>query len=755
MATTIENFVLQIKAVGTETISRVQSAMKNLADQTAKTQNSLDDVGGKLNQFASQLGPVPAGVDQLAGSLGRLGGAGGVIGAVAVGFTALGLKAINMADELDDLSSATGISAGSLDNFKFSLMAAGGTVDSYSKFATKLSDSVGEAALGNEKLQKTFQTLGVYVTDANGNLRSNDIILRDVLKSLKTIEDPAIRAALATQLLGKEAAKIDWTNVTAIGDAIKDADVKRLAAYRAEMDKLGQTAGGILISKFGQLAQVINEMAAKKPEDGSVLDVLMTPANIGAGYARLNNLRKQMEDALAGGMAPADVAQENQRLLNRTGGGGTFGATPEATLKAVQANEDRIAQSRIEANRQAQLKISAETTAESLLVANQRQAIDIKADESILNARINLASDLAKERLSIFSQERLTDAQKEAAYQAKRLELESKTSKEIAGIRAQAAAAAQQARLAADAKTYSAYQAEREQIAKEQADEQTRINNIIKGANDLVNAYKQTAQETLKRSSLELQLEGLTERQKKAALEAFNIKREEARLLEQIANIKDLPYEERVKQEERINELTAVRLSMLENNATREEQLRQDFVAGWETAYNQFVENTMNANQQARDSFGTLTRGFEDSIVRFVQTGKLSFRGLFNDLIAQATRVAANRLLVSILGGLGGGGGGAGFLASLFGGPKAAGGPVEAGKAYVVGEKGPELFMPKSGGNIVPNHELGGSTNVTNVNYSIQAVDASSFRSLVARDPEFIFNVTEKGRRQLPVRSRR
>ena len=42
----------------------------------------------------------------------------------------------------------------------------------------------------------------------------------------------------------------------------------------------------------------------------------------------------------------------------------------------------------------------------------------------------------------------------------------------------------------------------------------------------------------------------------------------------------------------------------------------------------------------------------------------------------------------------------------------AAGGPVAGGKSYIVGERGPELFTPKSSGMITANHELGGSTNV-------------------------------------------
>ena len=41
-----------------------------------------------------------------------------------------------------------------------------------------------------------------------------------------------------------------------------------------------------------------------------------------------------------------------------------------------------------------------------------------------------------------------------------------------------------------------------------------------------------------------------------------------------------------------------------------------------------------------------------------------------------------------------------------FGGGKASGGPVSSGKAFLVGEKGPEIFVPSERGNIVPNDQL-------------------------------------------------
>ena len=64
--------------------------------------------------------------------------------------------------------------------------------------------------------------------------------------------------------------------------------------------------------------------------------------------------------------------------------------------------------------------------------------------------------------------------------------------------------------------------------------------------------------------------------------------------------------------------------------------------------------------------------------------------------------------------------GGGGLLGSIF---KASGGPVKGGSPYIVGEKGPELFVPNSHGNIVPNNEMGGGSNiVVNVDASGSSV---------------------------------
>src|SRR5690606_26601251 len=55
-------------------------------------------------------------------------------------------------------------------------------------------------------------------------------------------------------------------------------------------------------------------------------------------------------------------------------------------------------------------------------------------------------------------------------------------------------------------------------------------------------------------------------------------------------------------------------------------------------------------------------------------------------------------------------GAGLSALGGLFGGGRAAGGPVMAGTTYLVGERGPEVFTPKTSGHITPSHAMGGVT---------------------------------------------
>ena len=100
-------------------------------------------------------------------------------------------------------------------------------------------------------------------------------------------------------------------------------------------------------------------------------------------------------------------------------------------------------------------------------------------------------------------------------------------------------------------------------------------------------------------------------------------------------------------------------------------------------------------------------RVLENALVRALRTGKLGFEDLKRIALSAMAEIAAAAIRSGVGAMLGGGkGGGVGatlgsLLGAIAGAPgKAIGGPVAPGRPYLVGERGPELFVPTASGRI-------------------------------------------------------
>jgi phage-related minor tail protein len=101
---------------------------------------------------------------------------------------------------------------------------------------------------------------------------------------------------------------------------------------------------------------------------------------------------------------------------------------------------------------------------------------------------------------------------------------------------------------------------------------------------------------------------------------------------------------------------------------------------------------------------------FEDNVASVLDGSKSigdAIEDMVDDFIAQLARMAAQNFADSLFGEPGQSGGGKfgdwlGNFFSMFGGGKAAGGPVMSGVPYLVGEQGPELMVPSSSGTVIP-----------------------------------------------------
>ena len=171
------------------------------------------------------------------------------------------------------------------------------------------------------------------------------------------------------------------------------------------------------------------------------------------------------------------------------------------------------------------------------------------------------------------------------------------------------------------------------------------------------------------------------------------------------------------------------------------------FKYGITEALMEFRDQVENSAAYGTDLFNTMTQGWEDAFVKFAETGKLSFKDLFKSLMVEIIKMQANKLFLALFGGAGS------VFGSLFAGLFHNGGNIPAGKFGIAGERGPEIITgPASVMSTNDTSSLMGNRG-TSVNYTINAVDSQSFEMALARDPSFVFAVTEAGRRKLPGRA--
>jgi lambda family phage tail tape measure protein len=178
-----------------------------------------------------------------------------------------------------------------------------------------------------------------------------------------------------------------------------------------------------------------------------------------------------------------------------------------------------------------------------------------------------------------------------------------------------------------------------------------------------------------------------------------------------------------------------------EQIVTESQKQRESFSYGWQSAFNQYAENATTAADTGAKAFNTVVGTMDSALDTFVKKGKLNFHSLaqsiIQDLLSMQLKMQANRMFASLpgLGSLFGGGGvnigtqsGADMMQAF-----ADGGDPPVGQASLVGERGPELFIPKSAGTIIPNNQLGGMGGTTNnvTNYNISAIDTKSFEDRI------------------------
>ena len=192
-----------------------------------------------------------------------------------------------------------------------------------------------------------------------------------------------------------------------------------------------------------------------------------------------------------------------------------------------------------------------------------------------------------------------------------------------------------------------------------------------------------------------------------------------------------------------------------------EEARRKSFMSGFEEAARQFAVDAENYGRLGADMFTSAIGNMNSAIDTFARTGEFSFkqftRSVIQDIMAMILKFQAMQLVMMSMRAMGfggfmpfqmsGGGGGVSFAA--------AGGEIDG--PTIVGENGPELFIPQRRGTVIPNMQATSMGGGQTINYngpyiqSMNAIDTQSATQFLSRNKQAVWSANQSAQRSLPM----
>lgn len=676
-----------------------------LEADSLKFQKELDAAKRKLSSFEGSA-------SKTAKQVGKVLGAAAV--AAAAGLAVMVKRSIDLADDMSKAAQKIGVTTESLSQMRYAADLAGVAAASLDKSLLKLNRAMSEATItSTSKAAMAFKALGVEVQNADGSLRSSDAVFDDLADKMSGMRDGATKTALAMDIFGKSGA--DLIPLLNGGSAA-------MAEARAEADALGQTIDG----KAAKAAEQFNDNLSRlsKVMSGAVLQATQSLIPLMANMsdelvktAKDTDAMKRSSDslvtgfrllisaailikgafqtigvAIAGGAAAMDQfrskssvdAFANPFAIIRDSVVGLFKDDVPAASAAMDTLEQSFSDIKSQMERDGQLIDKVWSDAVSGAEAAAAGTTDSAADiASALTGMGDAAKAAASEQASAMS----TIVGMVQALQQQTATFEAGEGAVIRYRIAQGDLAATFAAAGAGAEQYKAQLiALTDQLETQRA------------ATEATAKHQQVFDDVMAQGKA-------TTEAMRTPLEAYQ------------STIADLN-------------------SQLSVGAINQETYNRAVAAAGES----FDKAQKGASEWTDSLSGILSHAGEniqDSLADFLfdpfADGTKSMAEKFSEMLRKmAAEIAAATIMKSFFNALTGGvpgqaGGIAGGIASLFGGARANGGPVSGGTPYLVGERGPELIVPGSSGNVMNARETAGLGG-TSVTMNVMTPDADSFR---------------------------
>lgn len=662
-----------------------------------------------------------------------------LIGLGALGLTSFFVNqvkgAIDLADELNKLSQRTGFSAESLSQWRYAAKLADVSNETLSKSVRDLNKSIAQGLAGDKEKLANFSALGITLRDTSGKVKTTEQVMLDIADAFSKTDDAQGKVEVGSKLMGRAAEEMI---------PLLNGGSAAIKALKDEAEKMGLT----ISTDFAKQSEEFNDNITRMQVSAQKLAITMG----GEFVTGMSKAMTAMSNAVMQGSKLAGVIAFIQTFLtgdDRYKAQSNVIADTEKLLELETAIAN-AGKSPLMQNRLIVLKAEAERIRERLGLSRSYLAV-LDAEEE-QNKKASTAADAARAAGARIRAPGSGSAAPESVYdklidrikaktEAERIETQigrELTEHEKFAIGIMAEAEKSKSKLTAAQKSaVEAALAEVKVLTDANALRKSEFDAamaIAKARQDARNAEYKAGQDLVTQATED------NNARNKTAREMLDNIRFETTLLKMTA----------VEREQ------AIAMRDLERSGIREG------TQAWEEYAVAIKEATGNkaALQEQADDARRLGDSIEDGIMNGFRKGKSLADIFLDELKAQFAKTvlrpiispiaaAGNDMLGQIFKGMSGGAGGlqaafsgtslgsSGFGTGLaygnmdLGGFFADGGRPPMGKASVVGERGPELFVPDSAGTIIPNGAMGGGGTTIAPVYNIR-VDARSDQAAVA-----------------------
>jgi hypothetical protein len=705
-------------------------------------------------------------------------------GIVATAFAATSAALTRVADEIDDVAKANDVTIDTILRLNNALEQSGGSAENAGKMLSSFSSFIEKAAGGSKEAQDRLKNLGISLEDLAS--LPVDQLFRRVVQGLADIDDALIRAGAGKDIFGKAFNTVsirdfneELENAASVSDRTS-AGIRELAEANDMMAKSARQLGVTIMSELGgpfkTLLEYIQQL--KDTDDllikflrglvnhviGSIgtlaffgkvaLDALTglgqaASAIIAGNFTQLSKIWEQTKEKFAN-----DFAQYKQFVadLNKSSYGEKSVEIPKSTQRAV-----------IDAEEENRKKALAKLVEQQWKDA-ERRAEQARREEEQYFQMLQRNAD-AMDKMQRDEQERL-----QTMYEISQVESQIGvlTQQEIERRKEMIMLAHEHNRA-----LNKIYDTQLDNDARQRAltkEDQIHTQRVALAEQKLANTQAANANslrisQNLQRDRLELEKELLLVDanfgRKRAeevthARELLQIEFDRKKAIEEIQRM-NISEAEKTAAIQRENENAASRAELANTKLEIARAKREGtFMEGFKNKMFDAVRDLPTELERGEQFFESVMSNMENALSNFIKTGKLNFKDFARSIIQDLLMIQMRAQMVSIFKSFLGdydpaqASGVAKFFSGLAG--RADGGPISANTPYLVGERGPELVVPRSAGVVIPNQRMsgvGGVSNVTN-NY-IQAIDTKSFEERIYGSASAVWAANQFASRAMPT----